>query len=92
MSGNATYQALNPDLEKFGLCKDAQHPAKPNPWFVLSCPNSLTDELRHAIREVVHRTGDLDRSFVLQILQYWASPRDLGQVKAQLAEHHVSVG
>jgi hypothetical protein len=29
--------------------------------------NLLTDEVHHAIREVVHRTGDLDRSFLLQV-------------------------
>ena len=31
-------------------------------------------EVHHAIREVVHGAGDLDRSFLLQIRQYWASP------------------
>ena len=31
-------------------------------------PTTLTDELHHAVREVVHRTGDLDRSFLLQVL------------------------
>jgi cell volume regulation protein A len=34
----------------------------------------LTDEVHQAIREVVHRTGDLDRSFLLQVCQYRASP------------------
>jgi hypothetical protein len=29
--------------------------------------NLPTDEVHHAIREVVHRTGDLDRSFLLQV-------------------------
>jgi hypothetical protein len=31
-------------------------------------------EVHHAIRDAVHRTGDLDRSFLLQIRQYRASP------------------
>jgi hypothetical protein len=36
--------------------------------------NSLTNEVHHAIREAVHRTGDLDGSLLFQIRQYWASP------------------
>ena len=36
--------------------------------------DSLTDEFHHAIRDAVHRTGDLDLSFLLQIRQYRASP------------------
>src|SRR5271165_912848 len=34
----------------------------------------LTDEVHHATLDAVHRTGDLDRSFLFQIRQYRASP------------------
>jgi hypothetical protein len=42
--------------------------------FARPLTNRSAYEIHLAIREVVHRTGDLDRSLLLQVFQYWASP------------------